>query len=168
MRNTSQTGEICCTQLMAALALQGKSIFVPLSDHLRYDFLFEEEGKFFRVQCKNARLRKGCIVVYCHSVDSRSQPGHCIRKKYTGEIDFFGVFCPDNGKCYLIPVEVVEGLACSLRVELPRNGQKTKIRWARDYELTREPSPEMNWCLEEEDSQAPVDVSLWSRGGSNP
>lgn len=168
MRNTSKTGDICRMQVMAAVERQGKGILVPLSDHLRYDFVFEEDGKFFRVQCKNGRLRNGKVVIDCHSVDSRSQPGHCIRRRYAGEIDFFGVFCPDNGKCYLIPAGDVDGLCCYLRVELPRNGQKTKIRWAQDYELSRELSPEMKRCLEEEDSQAPFDVSLWSRGGSNP
>ena len=58
---------------MAAVAVQGKSILVPLSDHLRYDFVFEDEhGQFFRVQCKNGRLINGRVSFYPCSVDSRS------------------------------------------------------------------------------------------------
>ena len=135
MRNTSLVGEIARTQVMAALARNGKHL-LPLGDFRRYDFVFEdEEGKFFRTQSKNGRLIKGAIVFYPCSVDSRSDPGRCIRKKYTGEVDFFGVYCPDNGKCYLVPSAIATGYGCSLRIEAPRNGQKTKIRWASDYEL---------------------------------
>ncbi len=168
MRNTSLTGEICRTQVMAALARQGKSILVPLGEYQRYDFVIEDDGQFNRVQCKNGRLTNGAVMFHCSSVDSRSQKGHCVRKKYIGEIEFFGVYCPDNDTCYLVPVTEAEGHYCTLRIDPPRNGQKTRIRWARDYELERGLSPEMKRCLEFEESQALFDESEWSRRGSNP
>jgi hypothetical protein len=135
MRNTSHTGEVCRTQLIAALTLRGKTILLPLGDHQRYDFVIEDEGKFFRVQCKNGKLWNGTISFYPCSVDSRSEPGRCLRKKYTGEVDLFGVYCSDNQKCYLVPAELITGYQCCLRIAPPRNGQKTRIRWASDYEL---------------------------------
>ena len=54
-----------------------------------------------RVQCKTGRLRKGAVVFYPCSVDSRSEPGRCLRRAYAGDVDLFGVYCPDNRKCYL-------------------------------------------------------------------
>jgi hypothetical protein len=154
MRDTSQVGEICRTQLIAALTLQGKTILVPLGEHQRYDLVIEEEdGRFLRVQCKNGRLLKGAIVFYSCSSDSRSVPGHCVRKNYAGQVELFGVYCPDNGKCYLIPVAEALGSCCSLRVDPPRNGQKTRIRWAKDYELRRTPDPETKQRLELEELQ---------------
>ena len=135
MRNTSLVGEISRMQVMAALARQGKHLLIPLGDFLRYDCGFDEDGQFYRVQCKNGVLRKGAVVFYSCSVNSRSEKGRCIRKKYAGEIDFFGVFCPDNGKCYMVPASEVPGYCCTLRCEAPKNGQKSRLRWAKDYEL---------------------------------
>jgi hypothetical protein len=134
-RDTSLTGDVSRAQIMAALALQGKAVLVPLTEGRRYDLVIEEEGKFFRVQCKTGRLIRGAVRFYSSSVDSRSQPGRCIRKGYVGEVEFFGVYCPDNDKCYLVPVDGVPQQGCSLRVDPPKNGQKTNIRWAGDYEI---------------------------------
>jgi hypothetical protein len=136
MRNTSLVGEVSRTQIMATLARRGKRPLVPLGDFQRYDFVFEdEEGRFFRVQCKTGRLRNGAVSFYPCSVDSRSQPGRCIRRPYTNEVDYFGVYCPDNDKIYLVPVSEATETQCLLRINPPRNGQKTKIRWARDFEI---------------------------------
>ncbi len=160
MRDTSQIGEICRTQVIAALTLQGKSILAPLSDHKRYDIVIEEEdGTFHRVQCKNGRLVNGAVNFYPCSVDSRSVPGRCIRRKYAGQVEFFGVYCSDNGKCYMVPVAEAMGFCCTLRIDPPRNGQKMRIRWAKEFELSRELSPEMRKCLDSEESQAPDEVS---------
>ncbi len=135
MRNTSLVGEISRSQVMAALALQGKHILIPLGDFQRYDFVFEEEGRFFRVQCKTGRLRNGRVRFACCSIDSRSKLGGCVRRPYTGEIDHFGVYCPDNNRVYLVPVAEAPKDFCFLRIEPPRNGQKTHLRWARDFEI---------------------------------
>jgi hypothetical protein len=136
MRDTSGVGEVARMQVMAAVARLGKTLLIPFSDFSRYDFVFEDEdGRFFRVQCKNGRLRKGAVTFFPCSADSRSQEGHCIRRAYTHQVEYLGVYCPDNDKVYLIPVSEVTNGQCSLRVEPPRNGQKTRIRWAREYEI---------------------------------
>jgi hypothetical protein len=136
MRNTSQIGEISRTQVIAALALQGKRILLPLGDHQRYDLVVEDEGVFLRVQCKTGRLIRGAIIFNPCSIDSRSKQGGCIRKEYSAEeIDLFGVYCPDNHHCYLVPVTEATRTGCSLRIDPPRNGQKTRIRWAQAYEI---------------------------------
>jgi hypothetical protein len=134
-RDTSLTGDVSRAQIIAALALQGKAVLVPLTEGRRYDLVIEEEGRFFRVQCKTGRLIQGAVRFYPCSVDSRSQPGRCVRKGYVGEVEFFGVYCPDNGKCYLVPVDEAPERGCHLRVDAPRNGQKTRIRWAEDFEI---------------------------------
>jgi hypothetical protein len=141
MRNTSLTGEICRTQVIAALALQGKMVLVPLSDYLRYDLAIDDGGRLSRVQCKMGKLTNGAVHFHPCSIDSRSQKGTCIRKGYAGEIEFFGVYCPEVKKCYLVPVDHAPLTGCYLRVDPPKNGQKTRIRWAADYEIRPEPLP---------------------------
>ncbi len=135
MRDTSRIGEISRWQIVAALTRRGKQLLLPVGDHLRYDLAIDDEGTFLRVQCKTGRLRNGVISFATCSVDSRSKRGGCVRRSYRGEIELFGVYCPENGKCYLVPVEQVGINDCRLRVDPPRNGQKTLIRWAEDYEM---------------------------------
>lgn len=137
MRNTSHIGEISRTQIIAALTLQGKTILLPLSDHQRYDLVIEDHGIFQRVQCKTGRLRNGVIRFVPCSIDSRSKPGGRVCRSYRGEIDLFGVYCPDNNKCYLVPVGKAGQCGCHLRIALPQNGQKTRILWADEYEIQR-------------------------------
>jgi hypothetical protein len=138
MRNTSLTGEVCRMQIMAAVALQGKIPLVPLGDFQRYDFVIDDGGRFLRVQCKMGKLVKGAILFHPCSIDSRSKNGGCVRKGYVGQVELFGVYCPELGKCYLVPVDEVTATECSLRVDPPRNGQKKGIRWAAVYEIRPE------------------------------
>jgi hypothetical protein len=154
LRNTSHVGEICRTQLIAAITLRGKTILLPLGDHQRYDFVIEEEGTFYRIQSKNGRLRNGAINFYPCSVDSRSKEGGCVRKSYDGHVEFFGVYCPELKKCYLVPLGDVSATECSLRIDPPRNGQRNGIRWAVDYEIRRDPT-----IFEAVSSEAEIDVS---------
>jgi hypothetical protein len=135
MRDTSQIGEVSRWQIIAALTRRGKQLLLPVGDHLRYDLAIDDEGTFLRVQCKTGRLRNGVISFATCSVDSRSKRGKCVRRSYRGEVELFGVYCPDNGKCYLVPVDNVGPNDCHLRIIPPRNGQKTLIRWAKDYEM---------------------------------
>lgn len=136
MRNTSHIGEISRTQIIAALTLQGKTVLLPMGDHQRYDLVIDEGGTFLRVQCKTGRLLRGAIAFNPCSIDSRNKQGGCIRRGYgEEEIDCFGVYCPDNRTCYLVPVTDAARTGCFLRVDAPRNGQKTRIRWAVDYEI---------------------------------
>jgi hypothetical protein len=135
MRNTSLSGEVCRTQIIAALALQGKTVLLPLGDFQRYDLVIDEGGRFLRVQCKMAKLTNGAVHFHPCSIDSRSKPGRCVRKGYVGQVDLFGVYCPEVKKCYLVPVEVAPTTGCYLRIEPTKNGQKKGIRWAADYEI---------------------------------
>jgi hypothetical protein len=135
MRDTSGDGEVARLQVAAALALQGKKVLLPLGDFQRYDLVIDEGDRFLRVQCKLGRLVKGAVIFHPCSIDSRSKKGTCIRKHYRGQVELFGVYCPEEKKCYLIPVEEAPTANCSLRVTPPRNGQKTHIRWAADYEI---------------------------------
>jgi hypothetical protein len=135
MRNTSQIGETSRGQLISALLRRGKQVLLPIGDHLRYDLAIDDEGTILRVQCKTGRLRKGVVRFATCSVDSRSQKGRCVRRSYRGELELFGVYCPDNGKCYLVPVEKAPRFQCHLRIDPPQNGQKTHLVWAEDFEI---------------------------------
>ncbi len=135
MRDTSHIGEVSRWQIIAVLTRRRKRLLMPIGDHLRYDFVIDDEGTFPRVQCKTGRLVNGTVRFATCSIDSRSQKGRCVRRSYRDEIELFGIYCPDNNKCYLVPVGKLGINEGCLRIDPPQNGQRTRIHWAEDYEI---------------------------------
>lgn len=129
------------TELAVALALvrAGKRLLRPLSSASRYDLLVDnEDGTFLRIQCKTGRLRNGCIRFGTYSVSGHTTLG----KRYGGQVDAFGVYCPQTGHTYLVPIEAFSGVASVgyMRVAPARNGQKRRIRSAEAFVIGRSPS----------------------------
>ncbi len=59
-----------------------------------------------------------------------------LRKGYKGEADYFGVYSPEMGKVYLVPVDDVPiGSKGLLRLHATRNNQQKGVKWAKDYEI---------------------------------
>src|SRR5262249_33120156 len=140
--NPSAVGEVSLAQGIAALARMGKPPLLPLGDTRRYDFVVEDEdGRFLRVQCKTGRIVRGAIGFPTSSMHAPSRTGleKTTRRSYRGQVDLFGVYCPENGKVYLVPGEDVRESLGFLRVDPPKNNQQTHIRWATDYELGTTP-----------------------------
>lgn len=101
MKNTTRRGDITEFEVMTALARQGRTLLRPVSSATRYDVLIDnEDGTFTRVQCKTGRLRDGRVVFGTCSIS-----GHNTRHNgYHGQIDAFGVHCPQTGETYLVPI----------------------------------------------------------------
>lgn len=131
--NSKSVGDVTQSQVMAALLRSGKKVLMPFGDNSRYDLVVEEDGRFTRIQCKIGKLVGGAIVFAAAS--SQYHRGG-KRQHYQGQIDSFGVFCPDNGKVYIIPIaEPPLVREAKLRLTPPRNAQVKGIRWAAQYEI---------------------------------
>ena len=107
----------------------------PMVEGRRYDLIFDIGGKLLRVQCKWApRVRE---VVRISSRTSRlSKRGH-VRGTYTSsEVDAIAGWCPELGRCYLLPIEEIDGQSMvHLRLSPARNNQRTGVKLAAQYEL---------------------------------
>ena len=71
-------------------------------DGERYDLVFTSpwaKADFQRVQCKTARMSNGNVKF---DIRSSSCGKHA---DYRGQVEYFGVYYPVNGKCYLVPVK---------------------------------------------------------------
>ena len=119
---------------MSRLLKSGRTLLTPVGDNERYDLVVEEDDKFKRVQVKVGRVKNG--AVHFDTSSTNYTKGHWHRVKYTGQVDFFGVHCPEIDKTYLISAEEVDKLygAC-LRLEETKNKQTKGIRFAKDYEI---------------------------------
>ena len=61
-QNSKSVGDITQSQVMAALLKHGKNVLMPFGDNCRYDLVVEQEGLFFRIQCKTGRMSRGAVV----------------------------------------------------------------------------------------------------------
>ena len=149
----NRIGEISQARVIAALVEAGKFIYVPLGQAGRSDLIFEDERGVFRVQCKTGRIFNGAMYFPTHSLRAarRETEWRRVERDYQGQIDYFGVYCPDNGKVYLVPISVPTGhTRCYLRLAAPKNNQQKRIRWAREFELFASPEPDLFSTIEGE------------------
>ncbi|HKU66438.1 MAG TPA: group I intron-associated PD-(D/E)XK endonuclease [Candidatus Baltobacteraceae bacterium] len=134
-RNTKRIGDISELRVMHDLVRAGYLVSIPFGEDRRYDIVIEKDGAFSRVQVKTGRLRNGVILFNCFS--SHAHRGGASCRQYLGEIEFFGVYCPQLDSTYLIPIDEMPVQAGMLRVETAKNGQRRKLRWADRYLLFR-------------------------------
>lgn len=131
--NSKRKGDYAMMRVMAALAGKGWTVLLPISEDTRYDLVFDDGERLARVQCKAGRLRGGVVRFNTASRNGvwREVPA---RRSYEGQIEFYGVYCPDTDHVYLVPIEDMptcsEG---SLRVETALNGQSNGVRLAETY-----------------------------------
>jgi hypothetical protein len=105
-------------------------LLLPFGENHRYDIAIDLEGRFYRVQVKSGRVRRGVVEFNCFS--SHTHRGGTSCRRYIGETDFFGVYCAQLNATYLVPVEDV-GVKGSLRFKACENAQRKKIRWGEPY-----------------------------------
>ena len=123
--NTVEKGDLAVAMLTARFLRSRFVVLKPISDGLRFDLVINRGNGFETVQCKSASIRLGCVTFgSCSSRDG---------KPYRGEADLFGVYCAANDTCYLVPVDDVGLRHGYLRVERPRNGQRSRVRYAEKY-----------------------------------
>ena len=138
-RHPVDVGMVTEAVILAELMKHGYPVMTPHGPNHRYDLAIDlGEGRMLRIQCKTGRLRKGAVFFAAQSVRTNMGP-KALTRTYQGEIDFFGVYCPDTGEIYMVPVDEVPagGSAASLRVDHPLNNQMRCVRWARDFQLPR-------------------------------
>jgi hypothetical protein len=140
----NRIGAVSEGKIIAALLAAGRTVSIPVGQAARYDLVMEDERGLYRVQCKTGHLLHGAVVFRPLSLRAarRETEWRRVARNYQGQIDYFAVYCPENEKVYLIPIEdVPAGRMYNLRVEPAQNGQQRGLHWARDYEV----KPRVNW-----------------------
>lgn len=70
-----------------------------------------------------------------NAYSSHAHRGGPSCRTYTGQIDAFGVYCPDNESTYIVPIADLPVFVGMLRIAPPLNNQSRKMRWANRYLL---------------------------------
>jgi len=130
--HTKEKGDLGVLKAQLDLFEQGYMVLVPQTEHAPFDLVAYRHSIFKRIQVKYRSLDKqGVLTVYFRSswADRHGCHTNYVNKE---EIDFYCIYCPDTDKCdYFDPKKF--GQSVSLRVEAPRNNQKSKINRLADY-----------------------------------
>ena len=135
-KDPARIGLTAHTAILHKLVFMGFEVLQPLNDDLRYDLAYylEETGELIRIQCKAGRYvpEIGCILFKNYN----STGGRTKKRGYIGDAEYFGVYCQELNKTYLIPVDLFPHVVeVHLRVMPSKNNQEKKIIWAQDYEI---------------------------------
>lgn len=134
MRSPKLRGELSEMEAVLALMRAGYTVLTaPFTDCARYDCVLDDGGRFLRVQIKTGKLSRDGSVIRFATASNNWHRG--TTHSYVGQIEYFAVFCPDNGKTYLVPVSEVGRKVASLRLAPTRNGQTVDVRMAAEYEV---------------------------------
>jgi PD-(D/E)XK endonuclease len=134
-RNTKAIGDLSEVMVIAALVRGGYLVSIPFGENHRYDVIADDGMKLLRIQVKTGRLRGGAINFMCSSSHQHRRSGPTASRPYFGQVEYLAVFCPQNGKVYLVPESEMVATKGHLRVAPCLNRQARKIRWAAEYEL---------------------------------
>jgi prevent-host-death family protein len=128
-------GAVAELKIAAAATELGIPVLRPMSEHGRYDVVFEIRNRLLRIQCKWA-AHKGDVLLI-HTGGSYLSPQGYVRSTYDpDEIDAIAAYSGELDRCYLFPIELVAGrYALQLRLTPPKNAQRAAINWASEYEL---------------------------------
>lgn len=122
--------------MLAALTRHGFLISIPFGENRRYDLLADDGRRICKIQVKTGRLKNGVIAYACSSSHQHRRSGPTSTRSYFGEIDFLAVYCPQNGKVYLVPESELVATQAHLRILPTANRQAKGIRWGSRFELT--------------------------------
>jgi hypothetical protein len=138
MEHPKDVGDRTTLAVIVALRSAGYDVLVPFGENTRYDVVIDDSVRLSRVQCKTGRLREGGIrFAVCSSYGHHSNPRES-RRDYRGQVDYFGVHCPETAGVYLVPIEDLQvRVKAILRVEPSRNNQCRGVRLAAKYEIAR-------------------------------
>lgn len=133
--DTGLVGEISEAMFVATCLRRGYVVLRPVGQSHRYDFVIDRGQGFERVQCKTGRLKNGTVVFKTSSVGGR-RSAQQKAVSYKGQIDLFGVYCPETDECFLVSIfDTKAERLCSLRIDPAKNNQETGILWAKNFRM---------------------------------
>ena len=132
----SQKGAIAEAEVAAAAIRLGLVVSRPLCEGARYDLIIDNGHGVLRVQCKYAQHLGDVLSLRLRTNRHTPGRGYVSTSYRAEEVDAIAAYSPHTDRCYVIPIERVNGRKnLFLRLAPPKNNQALGIMWAADYEL---------------------------------
>lgn len=134
--DTNTVGDISESEIITRLLHLGYVVLIPYGGGQRCDLMIEnDEGQFWRIQCKTARINKDNTMLTFHTSIRNVTGKRRQARNYRRQCDYFAVYSQKLDKVYLVPVDEVGTISANLRLAPTKNSQEKSARWAKDYEL---------------------------------
>src|SRR5207244_1308585 len=102
--DSNHKGTVAEAEIAAAAIRLGIPVLKPLSEHSRYDLVFDLGDRLARIQCKWGRLDRDGDVISVRIGTSRFTPrGYVVSCYTTDEIDYVAVYSGELDRCFLLP-----------------------------------------------------------------
>jgi prevent-host-death family protein len=128
-------GCVAEAKIAAAAVELGITVLKPISEHGRYDLMFDFGARILRIQCKWASVQGNVIPIRISG--SRHTPHGYVYSTYSAdEIDVVAAYCGELDQVYFLPVELVAGRRTfQLRISPPKNKQRASIHFESEFRL---------------------------------
>lgn len=132
--NTKLKGDLGELKVASDLVSQGYTISIPFGDNSAYDLILDKNNSLYRVQIKYVESNLDFLKVRLSSVTKQTARKLIHKPLSKDKVDLLAVYDRTDDICYYIPLSVCEGKQqLTLRKTSPKNNQKSKIFWAKDY-----------------------------------
>jgi hypothetical protein len=130
--HTKSKGDLGILKAQVDLFEQGFTVLVPLTEHAPFDLVAYRSGEFRRIQVKYRKLDPTGKMDVKFSTCWTDRHGTHTVPIDKQQVDVYCVYCPDTDQCYYLKPEEF-GSNATLRVEIPKNGQRDHVRFAAGY-----------------------------------
>lgn len=132
VHHTKTKGDLGVLKAQCALAEQGYTVLIPLTEHAEFDLVGYKNGCFIKIQVKYRSLdTKGSLQVHFRSMWADTNGLH-VTLTDKDEIDWYCIYCPETDNCYFLnPKEF--GRSVTLRVNTSKNNQEQGVHFANDF-----------------------------------
>ncbi len=125
---TKTKGDIGLTKVIADLTEKGYSLSLPISEHLPYDLIAEDEGgTLLKIQVKYRA--NGSISNKTVHINSKGE--QVIKKYRITDFNYYAIYLPDINECVYIPNIDSNGMV--IRTTIPNS--YVPYHWWEDYRL---------------------------------
>ena len=134
--DTNQKGAIAELAIAAEAARLGIGVLRPMTEHGRYDLVFDVNGRLLRAQCKWATLKGDVVTIPMRTSRHSARLGYVRTAYQVDEVDGIAAYCDELHRCYWLPIDEFAGrFGIHLRLAPARNNQRQLVNWAADYEF---------------------------------
>lgn len=131
---TKQIGLIGEQVIISEFVKNGIEVLVPIGDNSPYDIVINHKGKFIKIQVKTTEFVKNDVMIFSTNI---TNPFKKTSRLYRDdEIDFFGLYCIENGYVGLLPVSDCTAKETKIRLVRSKNNQRSKVKMADDYSFS--------------------------------
>lgn len=137
MHGKKVKGDNALAQAIARMTELEWVVGVLLTEHAKYDFLAEKNGRVLRVQARYAapsKAYKGKVLSVKLRTSWADKHGNHSRPRQRGDFDLLAAYCPETRKVYFVTDEQLGDRSSAFNLVLEPTYARKDMHLASNYE----------------------------------